>query len=208
VSVGASPSVWHAARHSVKREDVPNTRFRRSTELRDVRPELRHWISSAALIDRALVGLGIAIALGSAAFATGMIIRERPVPLSSAQSPVPVTGDDRVASSRVAPSAKREDERAGSIPEPARGGDPTYSWRTEPFAEDRRDDDVAPGPTASSYVLRYADAGAALLQGPDGTLVVTRGSVVPDAGRVRSIETRTGRWVVVTAHGTIEGPSM
>lgn len=192
VSVGASPSMWRAARHGEQRRDVPDPvpRSRASTEARAVGPELRHWISSAAPIDRALAGLGIAIALGSAAFATGMIVRERPVPPSSAQARVPVTGGDRVASSHVAPSAKHDDDRTGAIAEPPRASD------------------VARGPAVSSYVLRYADVGAALLQGPDGTLVVTPGSMVPDAGRVRSIETRTGRWVVVTAHGTIEGPSM
>ncbi len=84
----------------------------------------------------------------------------------------------------------------------------TRAQKGRPLPRDRHDTSDPPDHVVSGYVVRYADVGVALVQGPDGTLVVSPGSVVPDAGSVRSIERRAGRWVVVTATGTIEEPRM
>jgi hypothetical protein len=160
-------------------------------------------MSSAVVIDRGLTSLGVATAVGSAAFASGMIFSE----LSS-----PPRAFD-IAFQRMLPDAGVlneifEDDRTGSISKTdGEAGAPPP--QPAPRITQGRDNPTDPQRhPVSSYVLRYADVDAALVQGPDGTLVVTPGSVVRDAGLIRSIEKRAGRWVVVTSTGTIEEPSM
>jgi len=55
----------------------------------------------------------------------------------------------------------------------------------------------------TSYVLRSARDGAALVDSPDGLREVKRGTILPVAGLVTSIEQRDGKWVVVTSGGLI-----
>jgi hypothetical protein len=124
-----------------------------------------------------------------------------------------VPGAFEIAVHRAMPDAgvsskSLEDDPTGSInrSDGGAGGAPP---QPATFIAPDRDDPFGPlRYPVSSYVLRYADVAAALVQGPVGTLVVTAGSVVPDDGLVLSIEKRAGRWVVVTSTGTIEEPSM
>jgi hypothetical protein len=163
--------------------------------------------SSSTVVDRGLAALGIALALGSATFATTMIVPGRPASPSSVQlraidvPDVPVASNDETPAQSVATESFDEDP-ALSLIETESGARSTLTPRS------RHDPSEPSSHGVSGYVLRYADVGAALVQGPGGTLVVTPGSVVPDAGLIRAIEKRRGRWVVVTATGTIDGPRM
>ncbi|MDB5572490.1 MAG: hypothetical protein JWN93_3673 [Hyphomicrobiales bacterium] len=53
------------------------------------------------------------------------------------------------------------------------------------------------------YVLREVFRGGALVEGRFGEMEVFPGAELPGAGRVRSIERREGKWVVVTTAGVI-----
>ena len=55
------------------------------------------------------------------------------------------------------------------------------------------------------YVLRevFRDGGA-LVEGREGLIEVVPGADLPGVGRVRGLERRDGRWVVVTSSGVIE----
>ena len=54
------------------------------------------------------------------------------------------------------------------------------------------------------YVLRDVFRGGALIESRYGLIEVFPGVQLPGAGRVRSVEKRDGRWVVVTTAGVIE----
>jgi hypothetical protein len=54
------------------------------------------------------------------------------------------------------------------------------------------------------YVLREVFRGGALVESRYGVMEVFPGAQLPGAGRVRSVEKRDGRWVVVTTAGLIE----
>lgn len=159
-------------------------------------------------VDRALAGVGVVIAAGSAAFATGMILRAGSAQGTFTQ-PRPADTEDysTISCNRDALDGFGTD-CMGSMPRPGVDAEPMGSQPPRlPAVEppDRRD---RPGHRASSYVLRYANVGAALLHGPGGTLVVVPGSVVPDAGTVHSIEKRAGHWVVMTEGGPIGEPAI
>lgn len=70
----------------------------------------------------------------------------------------------------------------------------------------------APAPKAEAadakavrgYVLREVFRGGALVESRYGVMEVFPGAQLPGAGRVRSVEKRDGRWVVVTTAGLIE----
>lgn len=56
-----------------------------------------------------------------------------------------------------------------------------------------------------NYVLREVFRGGALVEGRMGLMEAAPGVELPGAGRVRSVERRDGRWVVVTTAGVIDG---
>ncbi len=55
----------------------------------------------------------------------------------------------------------------------------------------------------ADWVVRDVYEGVALVEGPDGAIEVTRGELIPGAGRVEAIERKNGRWVVVTSRGIV-----
>jgi hypothetical protein len=55
-----------------------------------------------------------------------------------------------------------------------------------------------------NWVLRGVHDGTALVEGAQGLREVTPGSVLPGAGRVKSIERHGGEWVVITTAGVID----
>jgi hypothetical protein len=59
-------------------------------------------------------------------------------------------------------------------------------------------------PDVPNYVLRDVFRGGAIIEGRHGLIEVAPGATLPGAGRVRSVERRDGRWVVVTTTGLIE----
>lgn len=63
------------------------------------------------------------------------------------------------------------------------------------------------GEGAKAYVLRFVHKGVAVVRGAKSSYVVAPGSMLPDAGRVLSIENRGGRWMVITTAGVINEPA-
>jgi hypothetical protein len=55
------------------------------------------------------------------------------------------------------------------------------------------------------YVLRQVEDGIAFIESRDGLRTVEPGQVLPGAGKVRAIEKRGDKWVVVTSGGVIDG---
>jgi hypothetical protein len=55
------------------------------------------------------------------------------------------------------------------------------------------------------YRVRDVYRGAALIEYGSGMIGVEPGEVVPGVGRVKAIQERAGRWVVVTENGEIMG---
>lgn len=157
-------------------------------------------------LDRWLTGLGIGIAIGSVAFATEMIRADRLVAARSAR--LPAHDIDKTERDIEAVAGGIDEERTGSIRASDRDLRARSPQRSGWTGDERRGPSDPRQTLLSNYILRYADVGAALVQGTGGTLVVVPGSMVPDAGQVRSIENRAGRWVVVTSIGTIEEPPM
>jgi hypothetical protein len=66
--------------------------------------------------------------------------------------------------------------------------------------------DAAERPPAPlrNYVLREVFRGGALVEGRQGMIEIYPGAELPGAGRVRSVERRDGKWVVVTSAGVID----
>ncbi len=65
--------------------------------------------------------------------------------------------------------------------------------------------ETADAKAVRGYVLREVFRGGALVESRYGMMEVFPGAQLPGAGRVRSVEKRDGRWVVVTTAGLIEG---
>ncbi|MHB8884246.1 MAG: hypothetical protein ACYC5H_03980 [Methylovirgula sp.] len=55
----------------------------------------------------------------------------------------------------------------------------------------------------SNWVVRDVYQGVALVEGPAGAIEVTRGELIPGAGRVEAIERKNGGWIVVTSRGVM-----
>ncbi len=56
-------------------------------------------------------------------------------------------------------------------------------------------------------MLRFSRKGAVMVEGPKGSYVAAPGVVLPDKGRILSIQNRNGRWVVLTENGVITEPA-
>ena len=91
-----------------------------------------------------------------------------------------------------------------SIPKVAAAPAPstTSIARVAPEASDNADE--ADAKAIRNYVLRDVFRGGALVESRQGLMEVFPGVVLPGAGRVRSVERRDGRWVVITTAGIIE----
>jgi len=176
-------------------------------KMRRAMARLHRWTSSSAVVDRGLAALGIALAVGSATFAATMILPGRPAYSPSVQvraidSPDVHAANPNETRTRSLATEGFDADPAQSLIETERDASSTLTQRSWHDTSDTSSNVV------TGYVLRYADVGAALVQGRGGTFVVMPGSVVPDAGLIRTIERRRGRWVVVTATGTIDEPRM
>lgn len=91
---------------------------------------------------------------------------------------------------------------------PTQQGTPQAATSTPPVAEPTAPvQKVAPTPrrVVAGYRLREAFRGNALIESRRGVIDVQPGDVLPDAGRVLSIQKRDGRWVVATESGDIVG---
>ncbi len=75
---------------------------------------------------------------------------------------------------------------------------------TEPAAAAEAKAEDPDAKALRGYVLRDVFRGGALVESRYGLMEVFPGVQLPGAGRVRSVEKRDGRWVVVTTAGLIE----
>jgi hypothetical protein len=103
-------------------------------------------------------------------------------------------------------------ETTGSIPKPAPAAAPLLPFHTtaavSPPREIRAKETQAhraetPRPL-DNWVLRGVHDGTALVEGAQGLREVAPGSVLPGAGRVKSIERHGANWVVITTAGVID----
>lgn len=158
--------------------------------------------------DRWLTAAGVAAATGSAAFATLMIIHNsRPDLIKEAEYPGVFTRDLRARSPQSQVSSKKPDGQ----PTVNRAIDynVTGSITSSNIGKAAQNGTLAPstGGSATStgtsknnaYVLRFVHKEAALLQNKSGFYVVRRGTVLPGAGKVLSIEKLGDTWILVTA---------
>ncbi len=105
-------------------------------------------------------------------------------------------------------SARPDDDATGSIasPSPQRAGAERATPARSAGAEDY-DQPEPPGRPAKGYVLRFTRKGAIVVEGPKGSFAAVPGVVLPDRGRILSIENRNGRWVVLTENGVVTEPA-
>ena len=103
-------------------------------------------------------------------------------------------------------------ETTGSIPKPTPAAAPLLPFHTtaavSPPREIRAKETQAhraetPRPL-ENWVLRGVHDGTALVEGAQGLREVAPGSVLPGAGRVKSIERHGANWVVITTAGVID----
>jgi hypothetical protein len=60
--------------------------------------------------------------------------------------------------------------------------------------------------TIEGWTVLDVRGGTAVLEGPDGVRMATRGDTVPGIGRIDSIVRWGNRWIVATASGLIATP--
>lgn len=156
----------------------------------------------ALTIDHGLIAAGIAAAIGSASFAGFMIARDNSHPVFGGIEHLmifaqPIGGS---ASHQSPPMDQSEGHRVdynvtGSIDQAALNA---ISDQPRPGKVSDAKHDALKG-----YVLRFAAKGGMMAEGPKGSYAATPGAMLPDAGRILSIENRNGRWVVTTEKGAI-----
>jgi hypothetical protein len=54
-----------------------------------------------------------------------------------------------------------------------------------------------------NWVVRDVYQGVALVDGPEGSIEVVRGDLIPGAGTVQSIERKNGGWIITTSRGIV-----
>lgn len=157
----------------------------------------------AFVVDRGLVAVGVGAAIGSAVFAGFMI--------SYDSHPLYFAGADNQGRFGLRPLKRRHQWSIGIGPAENRRIDNSVTgsiFRGEMGATDAASlfdegNAIPGGMITETYVLRFVHEGVALLQGDQGFYVARRGSTLPDAGRILSIERRGDKWVVVTEKGTV-----
>ena len=60
--------------------------------------------------------------------------------------------------------------------------------------------------TIEGWTVREVQGGTAILEGPDGVRMASRGDTIPGVGRIDSIVRWGSRWIVATANGLIATP--
>ncbi|MGO9673879.1 MAG: hypothetical protein ACLPSF_06870 [Methylocella sp.] len=168
----------------------------------------------ALTIDHGLVAAGVAAAIGSASFASFMIARDNSHPLFGGiehlmifAQPIGASGSQRPPSPEPASTRSVDYDATGSInrpPPPRAGAD--GAGRPQSAREDAGQPDSMAAPV-KGYVLRFTRKGAMVVDGPKGSFAAAPGIVLPDRGRILSIQNRNGRWVVLTENGVITEPA-
>lgn len=115
----------------------------------------------------------------------------------SARSEKPVAGAPVTTASVTHPGAAPHTTAAS--PAETAMATPANAKPTATAAEPKK----KPEKLLANWVVRDVYRGVALIDGPEGSLEVTRGDPIPGAGTVESIERRNGGWVLVTSRGVV-----
>lgn len=155
--------------------------------------------------DRAIAAAGLAAAAGSAGFAGYMILttggvggRDSRTSSALALAP-PSISQLRQRQTESGASVLFDHEATGAIHSRRVSAEPPLS-NSARLPQSVRDHVI------ETYVLRFVDQDAALVQGPSGVSAVVPGMRLPDVGTVLAIERREGAWIVLTESGVIVGP--
>ncbi len=158
--------------------------------------------SLALTLDHGLVAMGVAAAVASASFAGFMLTRDNSHPMFGGIEHLmifaqPIGGHRPPVMERS--HKPPVDYRATGSIEPhllsnVAAGEP-------PRVE------ASPG-SPTEYILRFGHRGDVVVEGPKGSFAAAPGVVLPNAGRILSIQNRNGRWVVTTEHGMISEPGL
>ncbi|MGO9771061.1 MAG: hypothetical protein ACLPSW_16240 [Roseiarcus sp.] len=165
-------------------------------------------VAAKSLGDLALVGVGMAMAVGSIVFATDMLSQGNHEPRVNGMQYLAIFAQPR-GSPQPAPAASPAVAAANS-----RGADSAVDTAPTGSIVRGADDavDMAPTgsiargaaggpPPAESYRLVAAEPGVAWLSNGSETRMVKPGQIVPGLGRVASIVKRDGRWALVDEKG-------
>jgi hypothetical protein len=170
----------------------------------------------ALTVDHGLVAAGVAAAIGSASFAGFMIARDNSHPLFGGIEHLmifaqPIGGSDSHRRPLLEQATTRsvDYDATGSInrPPPPRAGAEGAGSLHDASLPDDADKQDSMGVPVKGYVLRFARKGAIVVDGPKGSYVAAPGVVLPDRGRILSIQNRNGRWVVLAENGMITEPA-
>ncbi len=142
-------------------------------------------------VDHILIGLGVAAAFGSVAFAGVMLSRDNSRPMFGGVEHLmifaqPIGGSKLKGEARAKAEAAVDFNATGSIARSGAGGG------------------VENASSAKDYILRVARKGALVIESPKGRLEARPGVVIPDLGTVLSVQNRNGRWRVVTERGVVD----
>jgi hypothetical protein len=158
--------------------------------------------------DHGLIAAGVAAAIGSVAFATFMISQNsRPDMLKGIEYTGNFTSALRDRSHQSPVHANNKDGQSfehrtidynvtGSISMDVGG---KAFQNTAPVSNVAGSTASARANTNNTYVLRFVHKESALLQSDRGFYVVRRGTILPGAGKVLSIERLGDTWILVTA---------
>lgn len=152
--------------------------------------------------DVIIVGSGLALAVGCALFPWYVFFNQEKFGVQAMNFTGNEAGNTMPSDLVYAPERVRRQLNPGEIPmlgldllstgtlpgkdDPAGGSVPLSD---QPFPGDRR---------KVAYSLVHVANGRAMIEDEDGLWVVQKGSRLPDASRVASIEKRDGVWVLVT----------
>jgi hypothetical protein len=159
--------------------------------------------------DFTLVGAGLAMAIGSLAFAGAMQFQDNRTPRGGS-SPVPAASPPAAAAVRVAAGAPDMAPTGSIAHSPADAHDAVPAASTAHAPADALD--TAPTgsighgpaggpPAAEPYRIVAAEPGMAWLSNGLEVRAVKPGEVVPSLGRIGSIERRGERWALVADSG-------
>jgi len=170
------------------------------------KPLFRSNSESYSRSDKILFASGIALSLVCAFFPWYVFLNQDQFGIRAVQ-----LGD--IPSSGPAPAGATP---AGRIDAPLQAEDSTAQASLDIMTtatsqtEEERDkastnrDDNQPFPQPEpSFNLVHVVNGRAMMEDDGGLFVVQRGSMLPDSSRVKTIEQRDGRWVVVTSNGHV-----
>jgi hypothetical protein len=173
------------------------------------------WFGSALTVsarvfaltaDHALVAAGVVAAIASTSFAGFMIARDNGHPTFGGIEHLMIFAQ---------PLGPREGHKHGVAKD---DGDRPMDYnatgsidqikvvesRSEVAASNTDASQTGPrGGAVQGYTLRFGQKGAAIVQGPTGSYPAEPGVMLPDAGRILSIENRAGRWFVMATNGFI-----